>query len=330
MAKKLETGNLKPDAGHATAKVAKGREGDGGQGFRILRYEEIAVGLLDKHPVAESYPRGDDDDRSVGTSVDDNGVFQPLTVLDGVDHYDVLDGCTRLDAARKAGLEKVPCIVVECADVERLVLNVNASRRKVSTGTRVLAYITLHKDRVLKASAIAEDPRTTGAMARGVSRDTPFDQKLLHDWNPVAIGERLGASHMDVIKAIELLRCKEHRLCPAHNVGTDVKRERRLEEHSDEEDAKVGKMIDACYLRVLAGDTPVRRWKARFGSHAAAPADGGKATTDWHGVAMRSMASLPNAFGHIGEMTREQRREVLDRWDKVLERIRPIVAQLLG
>ncbi len=307
-------------------------EGDGSHGYRILRYEQVSTDKLHKHPVAEAYPRGDDDDRSVGASVDDNGVFQPLTVVEDGEGYAVIDGCTRLDAAARSELGAVPCIVVECEDVSRLVLNVNASRRKVSTGTRILAYLTLNKERVIKAAAMAEDPRFTGAVGKGRSCDRPssFDQKLLHDWGPRAIAERLGVSDKDVYKAVELLRCWENRLRPAHNLGAQIIAEGPLDERNSDEDKQYGKLVDACYLRVLAGDMPVRRWKAGFGSKAAAPADGGKAATDWHAVAMRSMASLPNVFGHIQEMTREQRREVLERWDTVLEKVRPIVAELLG
>lgn len=72
----------------------------------------ISIDLLKPHP---KNPRKDIGDiTELSESIKENGIMQNLTVIDDNDGtYTVIIGHRRLAAARAAGLDKVPCIVVD-------------------------------------------------------------------------------------------------------------------------------------------------------------------------------------------------------------------------
>ncbi|MBR1723415.1 MAG: ParB/RepB/Spo0J family partition protein [Ruminococcus sp.] len=86
----------------------------------IHRNTELPIELLKPHP---DNPRRDVGDvTELADSIRVNGIFQNLTVLkgDAVDGYTVLIGHRRLAAAKQAGLELVPCMVVEMDEREQI------------------------------------------------------------------------------------------------------------------------------------------------------------------------------------------------------------------
>src|SRR4051812_28031558 len=57
----------------------------------------------------------------LAASIRSIGVLEPLLVTPAVDGFAVVAGHRRLAAARKAGLEVVPCVVREMSEVERVI-----------------------------------------------------------------------------------------------------------------------------------------------------------------------------------------------------------------
>ena len=78
----------------------------------------ISVNSIVSH---EKNPRKDLGDLTeLRDSIAKNGILQPLTVVPYMDGYKVVIGHRRLEAARLAGLEEVPCDVKELSEAEQL------------------------------------------------------------------------------------------------------------------------------------------------------------------------------------------------------------------
>jgi ParB family chromosome partitioning protein len=90
----------------------------------IKRSCDLPIAVLHAHP---DNPRKDVGDvTELAESIKQNGIFQNLTVVKGgkgaprEDDYTVIIGHRRLTAATRAGLTKVPCMVVDMDDKEQL------------------------------------------------------------------------------------------------------------------------------------------------------------------------------------------------------------------
>ena len=90
----------------------------------IKRSCDLPIAVLHAHP---DNPRKDVGDvTELAESIKQNGIFQNLTVVKGgkgaprEDDYTVIIGHRRLTAAARAGLTKVPCMVVDMDDKEQL------------------------------------------------------------------------------------------------------------------------------------------------------------------------------------------------------------------
>lgn len=301
----------------------------------IVGYKTLPLDKLTPHPAAEKFPRGGEDQQSLNVSLGDEGMLQPLSVLatpakDGC--YQVVDGCTRLEAAlakvraeNAEGAKEIPCLLMEVDDVDSYVLQVNTCRRRVSTGCRILAYLTLHKREVFAAAAINYDHKATGAIGgkiggrgkKAVSQEQPFMEGDQSMWSCAAIADRLLVCREDVACALELLRCKELRLCPLLYMDGIFKPERALDKKV-EGDAALADDIAKQYLAVLGGQSPVRRWKAAIAGRLSTAGQKRK-TIDHADLAHRSMISLRTALPHWGEIDSELRGVLADDWQKLLK-----------
>lgn len=77
---------------------------------------EISIELIDRNPFQ---PRKDFDPAALNELIDSirqHGVLQPVIVRPMGDHYQLIAGERRLIAAKRAGLEHVPCRVLELSD----------------------------------------------------------------------------------------------------------------------------------------------------------------------------------------------------------------------
>lgn len=64
----------------------------------------------------------DDDLRALAESIRQNGIIQPLTVRRNEDQYELIAGERRLRAAKLAGYETVPCIIMDISDRNSAIL----------------------------------------------------------------------------------------------------------------------------------------------------------------------------------------------------------------
>lgn len=86
-------------------------------------YRELPIGALTADPT--NIRRDVGDVTELAASIEAQGVVEPLVVCwAGDDGYVVVAGHRRLEAARKAGIDTVPCIVRELDDRERLELQI--------------------------------------------------------------------------------------------------------------------------------------------------------------------------------------------------------------
>jgi ParB family transcriptional regulator, chromosome partitioning protein len=78
----------------------------------------------------------------LANSIRENGIIQPLVVKKGVDGFELIAGERRWRAARKAGLEKVPVILKEVEDSNRLELSLieNIQREDLNVIEEAEAY----------------------------------------------------------------------------------------------------------------------------------------------------------------------------------------------
>lgn len=264
----------------------------------IIAFKWIPIAKLVPHPEAESFPRDSEDLSVMATGVGENGVLVPLHVLENPlddGKWQVIDGVSRLLSAsteeRGSGEDqKLPCLLVSTDDPASYVLNLNGCRRRVTTGTRILSYITCHKDDVLDEAEKVKNGEFKGNQFVAAR----LSGTKAHFWTAEAIAARLRVCQEDVRKAIELLRCRELRLFPAVKIGGKDGVERELDPDV-EADVEIGQFIDQCYLEVMAGKSCVRRWMASMGGKSATKGKARK-EIDLYGLASRTFPSLRTVF----------------------------------
>jgi hypothetical protein len=214
------------------------------------------------------------------------GVMEPLMIVPKVSqdatYFWIVDGCSRYLAAKRCGLDEVPCNVYEM-DLD-LVRNVaygkNACRHRVTTGERVMRYLDLNRVQVLKAWEAGKEDTKFGKSGTAVSRDTAV-------FTADAISQRLGCSKMDVLKGVELLASMDAGGIPkkdSYGRITIIPCEPIMQE-----------AVRHCFASVMAGSTPIRRWNAALHGKAATE-NKERAATDYAPLMNRSCVSLANCF----------------------------------
>ncbi|MCS6770248.1 MAG: ParB/RepB/Spo0J family partition protein [Candidatus Caldarchaeum sp.] len=112
-------------------------------------------------------------------SVRKHGVKQPLLTYPSSDgFYEVLDGGRRLSAALEAGLDKVPCVVVEPEDVPRKSLTIHLSQEDLTPEEVVVFVERLVEEEVFRS--VEEVCRYLG-----VSRSWFYELKKASKLKPV-------------------------------------------------------------------------------------------------------------------------------------------------
>ena len=182
--------------------------------------------------------------------------------------------------------------------------------RKVTTGTRVMAYLKCHEREVLAAA----DPEKythrdqardgKGRLShRAVSHETARDK----GWNAKEIAERIGVSKNDVLAGIELLKATAES-------GEDERSVRGADPTKPKyEQLDLFETAEA----VLRGETPIRRWKAAAGGKVSKT--GGKAAADYAGIGARTMVSLLSIFQNWQKVKMENRMTILNRFRESLD-----------
>ena len=125
-------------------------------------YEMQKIKLADckRHADAEAYSASTEDRAALGNSIEETGVLSPIAVVPDEDSgrdgaqpsqngqkWFVIDGIGRMNALIAAGETETDAQVFDLGDlsVAEFVVCKNAMMRKVTTGTRVMAYLKCHE-----------------------------------------------------------------------------------------------------------------------------------------------------------------------------------------
>jgi len=264
------------------------------------KMQRIKLADCKPHADAEAYSASTEDRAALSNSIGEAGILSPIAVVpdeDGRGWY-VIDGIGRMNALIAAGETETEAQVFDLGDltVAEFVVCKNAMMRKVTTGTRVMAYLKCHEREVLAAT----DPKNYNLRAnsfkpkRGaVSHETAPDK----GWSAKEIAERIGVSKNDVLAGIELLKATGE---------------------CGEESRQDGGSPSAKYVQldlfetmdsVMHGETPIRRWKAAACGKVSKV--GGKAAADYEGIAIRTMKSLAGVWANWQTIPMEGRAPVM-------------------
>ena len=271
--------------------------------------ERIALADCKPHADAEAYSASSEDRAALSNSINESGLLSPIAVIpaeDGKGYY-VIDGIGRMNALMAAGVTETDAQVFDLGDlsVAEFVVCKNAMMRKVTTGTRVMAYLKCHEREVLAAA----DPKkynfreTSFKGKRGaVSHETAPDK----GWNAKEIAERIGVSKNDVRAGIELLKATAES-------GEDGGKDAAAQNGPKYEQMDLFETAEA----VLRGETPIRRWKAAAGGKVSKV--GGKAAADYAGIAWRTVRSWRGVWENWQTVPMESRSGILGEFRVALE-----------
>ena len=273
-------------------------------------YKMMKIKLADckPHADAEAYSASTSDRLALDNSIEETGVLSPIAVVPDEDGkgWFVIDGIGRMNAMIAAGETETDAQVFDLGDlsVAEFVVCKNSMMRKVTTGSRVMAYLKCHEREVLAA---ADPEKYQGRKeskwrnkVAAVSRETAADEK---GWGAKEIAERLGVSKNDVLAGVELLKA----MCEDGERGTG-NGERPQYEQGD-----LFETLDA----VMHGETPIRRWKAAVCGKQ--PRTGGKAAADYTAIGARTMASLAGLFENWQTVPMDCRAAIIEKFKAALE-----------
>ena len=276
------------------------------------KMERIALADCKPHADAEAYSASSEDRAALSNSINESGLLSPIAVIPGEKKtWYVIDGIGRLNALMAAGVTETDAQVFDLGDlsVAEFVVCKNAMMRKVTTGTRVMAYLKCHEREVLAAA----DPEKytkrdqvrdgKGRLShRAVSHETARDK----GWNAKEIAERIGVSKNDVLAGIELLKATAES-------GEDGGKDAAAQNGPKYEQMDLFETAEA----VLRGETPIRRWKAAAGGKVSKV--GGKAAADYDGIAVRTVRSLRSVWENWQKVRMPVREMVLGEFSAALE-----------
>ncbi len=288
--------------------------------------KRIALADCKPHADAEAYSCSTEDRAALANSVAEAGVLSPIAVVPDEDGkgWFVIDGIGRMNALVEAGETETEAQVFDLGpmSVAEFVVSKNSMMRKVTTGTRVMAYLKCHEREVLaaadpekyqtragnEANFKGKSGRDGARPSHAVSRETAWDK----GWNARDIAGRIGVSKQDVLAGIELLKATVEsggvEECgsggvnsPTHNSPT----------HNYEQ-SDLFETMDA----VLRGETPIRRWKAAACGKVSKT--GGKAAADYVGIGTRTMTSLLGLWQNWQTVPMEYRAVIIEKFRTAL------------
>ena len=308
------------DNKHTPASEAKDGQKETARARTSYTMKRIALADCKPHADAEAYSCSTEDRAALANSVAEAGVLSPIAVVPDEDGkgWFVIDGIGRMNALVEAGETETEAQVFDLGpmSVAEFVVSKNSMMRKVTTGTRVMAYLKCHEREVLAAA----DPEkytqrdqnrdSKGRLShRAVSHETARDK----GWNAKEIAGRIGVSKNDVLAGIELLKATVEsggvEECgsggvnsPTHNSPT----------HNYEQ-SDLFETMDA----VLRGETPIRRWKAAACGKVSKT--GGKAAADYTAIGARTMVSLLGLWQNWQTVAMDCRAPIIKRFRAALE-----------
>ena len=278
------------------------------------KMQRIKLADCKPHADAEAYSASSEDRAALGNSIEETGVLSPIAVVPDEDGspgtarptWFVIDGIGRMNALIAAGETETDAQVFDLGDlsVAEFVVCKNAMMRKVTTGTRVMAYLKCHEREVLAAAKEENIRSRMGSKWRNgwkaaVSCETAASDK---GWSAKEIAERIGVSKNDVLAGIELLKEVSGETESVQQQGKYVQLD--LFETMDS---------------VMHGETPIRRWKAAASGKVSKV--GGKAAADYEVIGFRTMKSLAGVWENWQTIPMDSRGLILEEFRNALNYI---------
>lgn len=188
---------------------------------------EVHVDLIERNPFQ---PRQDFDSESLNELVDSvrqHGVLQPILVRPVGDGYQLIAGERRLIAAKKAGLELVPCRVLQLSDQQvcEVSLEENLKRQDLNVLEKAKAFqeylnrfqcpieelgrrLSLDRSTVSNMLRLLELPEAIQARVRGNQLSAGHARALLSlsETDQLSLAEKIEAGHWSVRKTEEAVR----------------------------------------------------------------------------------------------------------------------------
>lgn len=293
--------------------------------YKIVGFDWLERTQLKPHPEAQ-LPMSPDDQLALKESIEDGGLIQPLLVLDKADKtdglFEVVDGCNRLDDLKPG--TKIPCVLIQCDNVREVALTCLGTGRKRSTGQRIMAYLEMHKREVVKAAELGAQKAAGNPSA--LSRDSAQISGVFANFTSEAISQTLSVSQKDVLLAIDLLMCLEKKCTAPQRVGSLVTPARELD-LKDQADKVYFDCLKITHANVMAGSTPIRRWKAAQAGKST-QADG-RTEIDYADLFREGLNHLRTASKHWKDITFKDRQALVELASKIGEVLPPDVKEVL-
>lgn len=128
----------------------------------FLNLKERQIGKIVQIPIEEVHPNSEQartefdyiDISALADSIRQNGILQPLTVRKVYDGYEVIAGERRLRASKIAGLDFVPCIILEVSSKNSAILNLveNIQHKDLSFFDEAIAI-----DKLIKSYGLTQE-----------------------------------------------------------------------------------------------------------------------------------------------------------------------------
>lgn len=273
------------------------------------KMQRVALADCKPHADAEAYSASSEDRAALSNSINESGLLSPIAVIpaeDGRGYY-VIDGIGRMNALMAAGVTETEAQIFDLGDlsVAEFVVCKNAMMRKVTTGTRVMAYLKCHEREVLAAADPEKYTRRAGNAANFKGKHHAVSHETARDkgWNAKEIAERIGVSKNDVLAGVELLKATAE----TPEGGTYI------DEAAEYAQLDLFETAEA----VLRGETPIRRWKAAAGGRVSKT--GGRAAADYAAIAWRTVKSWRGVWENWQTVPMEARAGILREFRAALE-----------
>lgn len=130
------TDNLKGLGKGLSALIPEGAEQEEGKS------NEVSITLIDVNPHQPRTVFDDEALKELSASIKKHGVLQPLVVTPNGDHFELIAGERRLRASKLAGLTKVPVIIRDAAEHQKLELAIieNVHRSDLNPIDEAVSY----------------------------------------------------------------------------------------------------------------------------------------------------------------------------------------------
>ncbi len=170
-------------------------EESGSQQVRMIKTAEITP---NRYQMRTRFEDGKIDE--LASTIKENGVFQPLVVRPENGRYMLVAGERRLRAARKAGLEEVPCIEKDVDDDSALILSLieNIQRENLSPVEEASAYERMSEEFSMSQKEIAARVGKSRSAVANIMRLLTLPEELI---DLVAEGS-ISAGHARALLAV--------------------------------------------------------------------------------------------------------------------------------